>query len=162
MAGQRMPLRLAIATVVFFMAFIAVIPSEQTCEQRSSEMHHVLYGHAYNKLRIEDIMNGMESHPDDHVLATKTTDERNTDTTTHDDRTKTESAPFTARNSERLRRRVLINDERARQQQLINLLDARWERERQEDIRLRQERLARRPVPERRPKNRQNKRHPRP
>ncbi|KAJ7354865.1 hypothetical protein OS493_029420 [Desmophyllum pertusum] len=153
----------------------------------------------------------MESHSDDPALATKTTDERNTDTKIHDDRTKTESAPFTARNSERLRRRVLINDERARQQQLINQfwirlknsvyhncrswrdarilmlrvfavfflyflgkywiiwqrevlkgLDARWERERQEDIRLRQERLARRPVPERRPKNRQNKRHPRP
>ncbi|KAJ7370837.1 hypothetical protein OS493_029381 [Desmophyllum pertusum] len=139
------------------------------------------------------------------MLSTKTSDERKVDTI-NDDWTKTEFAPFTARNSERLRRRVLINDERARQKELMNQywirlknavynswtwrhpkisilrvfgvtllyfigkvwiiwqrgvlagLDARWERERQEDIRLRQERLARRPVPERRPKNRQNKR----
>ncbi|KAL9959857.1 hypothetical protein ACROYT_G033220 [Oculina patagonica] len=59
MSGLRMPLRLA--TLLFFVAF-SVTPSEQTCgEQKSSEMHYVLAGHAYSTSEVDEYPSCLKS-----------------------------------------------------------------------------------------------------
>lgn len=50
-AGHRIPLRLA--ALLLFLTFL-VIPADQTCEQKSSEMNYALTGHAYNATVVDE------------------------------------------------------------------------------------------------------------
>jgi len=51
MAEHGTPLRLS--TLLLFLTFM-VITANQTCEQKSSEMHYALAGHAHNSIELNE------------------------------------------------------------------------------------------------------------